>query len=233
MNLQQAYQEQVQSALKAAQHQPIRQAAEILCEALREGGLIHIVGTDMHSTLAAQDVIYRHGNFAAINGMYDPSFSVTHGASRSMYIEELHQCGTFLMEYYRNLSRGDAIIVVDASAKSNACCEVVEKAKEMGLRVVLLYSHRLFAASDFMPQLVCADPQHVLAAADVLLDNGAESSLGGWTDTLLNSYILNLVFLQTFDIMPEADRWNCFYTANGRCRNEQLVEKYYDRVKHI
>lgn len=217
-------------------------AAALLAETVQKDHLIHIFGAGMHSTLAAEDVVYRQGNLVGINGIYDPSFSVTHGASRSLYISELEMCGTFLMEYYRNLSAGDVLIVVDESGKGNACCETVLKAKELGLKVILIYSEATRAAADFKETLVNAKAGDILAMVDVAIDNCVPAhdvalpdipGGGGWLSTIANSYLLNLIFLETCAEIPEADRWHDFHTVDGLEKNENMIEKYFDRIKHI
>ena len=52
--------------------------------------------------------------------------------------------------------------------------------------------------------------------------------------TTLNPFpIVRLIFLETCAEIPEADRWHDFHTVDGLEKNETMIEKYFDRIKHI
>ena len=90
--------------------------------------------------------------------------------------------------------------------------------------------------------MVDAKADDILQMADITIDNCVPAhdvalpdipGGGGWLSTIANSFLLNLIFLETCAKIPQADRWHDFHTAEGLEKNEGMIEKYFDRIKHI
>ncbi|NLY17783.1 MAG: SIS domain-containing protein, partial [Clostridiaceae bacterium] len=122
--------------LLSGQTEEYKKAGRLIAEAVKNKKLIHVIGTEMHSSIAAEEVFFRTGSFANINPLYDPTFSVSHSAARSLYLKEADSCGRFLIECYRNIQQGDLMIIIDTDGIGKACIEVVEKSREMGLKTI-------------------------------------------------------------------------------------------------
>jgi uncharacterized phosphosugar-binding protein len=227
-----------------------QRAGRLISEAVRHKKLIHIVGTEMHSALAAEDIFFRTGSLLNINPLFDPSFSVTHAASRSLYLKEADFCGKFLVEYYRNIHKGDLMIIVDTDGIGRACREVVQKSKELGLDIIVITSREfsenvsnecLYRNDD---KINLCDMKEVnlvidskVPAFDTVLRVEALKVNAGWVSTITNSFILNAIMLAALEIIEEenisADIWDNFYEPSGLRNNEALIDKYIEKIKHL
>jgi uncharacterized phosphosugar-binding protein len=225
-------------------------AAKTLAETISNEKLIHIIGTEIHSSIAAEEIFFRQGSLANVNPMFDPSFSASHYASRALYLKETDLCGEFIMDYYRNINNGDVIILIDNDGVGNACYEVVKKSKEKGLFIIAITSAKFSNAVE--PECQFRNNEKVnlcdIKEIDIIIDNKVPAfdttvdfpGIGrsaGWISTIANSFILNSILLLTLKIIEandiKADVWDNFYSIQGLLNNENLIEKYYDKIKHI
>ena len=232
------------------QTEDYKKAGQMIADAVKNKKLIHIVGTEMHSSIAAEEIFFRAGSLANINPLYDPTFSVTHSAARSLYLKEADSCGQFLFEYYRNIQKGDLIIIIDTDGIGKACKEVVEKSKEMELSVIVVTSRNFSeVVNDNCPyrnsekiNLCNMDGIDLVIdskvpACDTIIRFEELNINSGWVSTIANSFILNAIILAAIETIEkeniEADIWDNFYEANGLQKNEALIDKYIEKVKHI
>ena len=232
------------------QTEDYKKAGQMIADAVKNKKLIHIVGTEMHSSIAAEEIFFRAGSLANINPLYDPTFSVTHSAARSLYLKEADFCGQFLFEYYRNIQKGDLILIIDTDGIGKACKEVVEKSKEMELSVIVVTSRNFSeVVNDNCPyrnsekiNLCNMDGIDLvidskIPAFDTIIRFEELNINSGWVSTIANSFILNAIILAAIETIEkeniEADIWDNFYEANGLQKNEALIDKYIEKVKHI
>jgi len=246
------YHEKVSEILDvlSRQTEDYKKAGRLVAEAVKDQKLIHIVGTEMHSSIAAEDVFFRTGSFACINPLFDPSFSVNHSAARSLYLKEADCCGNFLLEYYRNIHAGDLMIIIDTDGSGKACIEAAEKSRELGLKIIAVTSRSFSEKMDINypyrnnKGINLCDMEGIdlvidnkVPAFDTVIDLKGLKMGTGWVSTIANSFIMNSVFLAAFEIIEEenipADIWYNFYDKDGLAKNDLLIDKYIERVKHI
>ena len=221
-------------------------AAEKMADAVCGGGLIHFFGTDMHTSPSVDEVFFRFGSLASVNPMYDPSMSVNHSAARALYVKECSGCGTFMVEYYRNLSKGDTLVLVDNYAGSRFAVETARKAGELGIFVVAVTSSEFTAAVPEGCAFSSPDGKTLLTPGEVpmLIDNRVppfdaldEQTGEGWVSAIANSFVLNALMMATRKVLRQrnfsADAWQNFYSDKGAARNSELIDEYIYRVKHI
>lgn len=232
------------------QSEVYQRAGRAVAEAVRNKGLIHLVGTEMHSSISVEDFFFRAGSLVNVNPLFDPTFSVTHCASRSLYLKDADLCGTFLVEYYRNIHKGDVMIIVDADGVGRACREVAQKSMELGLTVIAITSK---AFSEKVPEdcsfrndakeNLCDMKQVDLVidskipAFDAVIRYRGLKVESGWVSTIANSFILNAILLEALEIIEEekidAVIWSSFYESDGLKRNEDIIDKYAEKIKHL
>jgi len=227
-----------------------KKAGCLVAEAIKNKRLIHIIGTEMHSSETVEDVFFRTGSFANINPLFDPTFSVNHSAARSLYLKEADCCGRFLVEYYRNIQQGDLMIIVDTDGTGKACIEAVERAREMELKIIVVtspcFSEKIDADYPYRNnnRINLCDMEGIdlvidnkVPAFDAVINLKGLKMETGWVSTIANSFIMNAIFLAAFEIIEEenidADVWYNFYDKEGLAKNECLIDKYIERVKHI
>lgn len=252
MNYVQEYHKKVSEIIDvlSRQAEDYKKAGRMVADAVKNKKLIHVIGTEMHSSIASEDVFFRTGSLASINPLYDPSFSVNHSAARSLYLKEADCCGTFLVEYYRNIQQGDLMIIIDTDGTGKACIEVAEKSREMGLKTIVVTSRNFSEKidSDYCyrnnQKINLCDMEGIdlvidnkVPAFDAVINLKGLKTVTGWVSTIANSFIMNAILLAAFEIIEEenieADVWHNFYDADGLAKNECLIDKYIEKIKHI
>jgi len=221
-------------------------AAQRMSDVVCADGLIHIFGTDMHTTSSVDEAFFRFGTLAAINPMYDPSIAVTHNAARAWYVKEFSECSSFLIEYYRNLSKGDVLLLLDNNGRSHFSTEAAKKAAEMGLEVIAITSE---AHTMAMPEdsAVCAKDGiklQTMPEVSLVIDNAVppfdalDALTGqGWVSAIANSFILNALVMAVCAELTKRGRlvdiWQNFDVIDGASHNQKLINQYISRIKHI
>ena len=221
-------------------------AAQQMADVVNADGLIHVLGTDMHTTSSVDELFFRFGALAAINPLYDPSMAVTHNAARALYVKEFGQCSSFLIEYYRNISKGDVMLLLDNNGRSCFSTQAAKKAAEMGVTVIAITSeaHTMAMQED---STVCAEPcvkLQTMSEVSLVIDNAVppfdalDGLTGlGWVSAIANSFILNAIMITVHAELTKRkksiDFWQNFDTADGAARNQKLIEQYINRIKHI
>lgn len=242
------YKNSVNKLISELSSGPYEEAGRILADTLEHGGLVHIVGTELHSSMSAEDMFFRNGALVGVNPLFDPTLSVNHSAARAFYMKNAPDLGWFLMEYYRNISAGDAIIIVDNEGVGTIPYEIIKWSREKKLEIILVTS--VASANAIRPESPFRNSERVNIAdmevrlvidnkvppkdAVVPLSNEKES---GWLSTIANSYILNMLTLSAIACLEDrgvaCDTWNDFITAEGCGQNEDYIQEYYEKIKHI
>ena len=79
----------------------IQKAAEKMAEVIAADDVVHVIGPGGHSNMAVEEVLWRAGGFAAMNGILDPGTNLIHGGARSMIIERTPGYGIKVLVAYR------------------------------------------------------------------------------------------------------------------------------------
>ena len=165
-------------------------------------------------------------------------------------MKEVDYCGKFLVEYYRNIHKGDVIIIVDTDGIGRACREIVQKSEELGLAIIVITSKKFSKSISADCSFRNNSKQNLcdMAEVDLVVDSGVPAfdaviSIeklkveAGWVSTIANSFILNAILLSAIEIIEKenikADIWNNFYDSCGLSRNEGYIDKYIGRIKHL
>jgi len=243
-----AYKNSINKLISELSDRPYKEAGEILADTIEHGGLVHIVGTGIHSSMSAEDMFFRTGALVVVNPLFDPTLSVTHSAAKAFYMKNAPDLGTFLMEYYRNISAGDAIIIVDNEGIGTIPYEIIKWSSEKELKIIVVtsidYANSIDKENCYRnPERINITDMDVSLVIDnkvpindtaVILSNGMQS---GWVSTIANSFILNMVTLSTIECLEDrgikCDLWHDFITTEGCNRNESFIDKYYERIRHI
>jgi len=195
------------------QREKIDSAAKLVADTVKSGGLIHIAGCDMHTGPICAGFFSCEGTLACINLITDPTYSTMHSVSRAAYLRDAPLVGQFLMEYYRNIATNDTLILNDLSATGPAAAEMLDFAKKKGVKTVYIG--------------IKDDP-----GADLSLRVDQPAQLAG-VYLLGLLWMLNLSAIEMLEqggISP--DIWASYDEDGGR-KNEELISKYINRIKHI
>lgn len=229
------------SEIRETQTEAIKQAAELVSNSIKEGGVIHVFGTG-HSSLLARELFFRAGSLAPINFVLDVSITGTVAPIKSSYLERIEGIGDVLFDHARPQEE-DSFIVISNSGRNAVPIEFAMKASKEGYPVIAITS-KTYSLDQPSRH---TDNKRLLDIGDIVIDNCGkigdiavefdEMEQGvGATSTIAGSYILNAIVVQTADrLIDKGIEPPIFKSGNlekGMEFNQKLIEKYRDRIRN-
>ena len=228
----------------------IEKAAKFMADTYEKGGLIHIFGTGAHSSIAGEEFFLRPGSLMNINPIFDPGLSVTHGAYRSWMIEKLNGYATPVLDYYK-INQGDVMIIVNAYGINSVTIEAAIESKRKGATVIAVTSKdfALSVSRDYPSRHYSQKCLHELKEVDLVIDShvpagdcvseipGIEQKLGA-VSTICNCIVLGLLntaavkLLIDMGIEPDMIK-SPYYIKDANTNNSNMINKYYEIIRHI
>jgi len=237
-----------QQGLIKREAQSIEEAAKVVTESLRKGGILHMFGSG-HSHLPPEEGFYRSGGIAAINPLLDPSLMFHEGVEKSITLEKTEGYATrFIVPKY-DLRPDDVMMVFSASGRNNAPIEVALAAHEKGLYTIGVTSN---AYSDAYPSRH-ASGKHLRDVVDLVLDHNVppgdnlveiaekpELGTTGGASTILAMVLVNAVLaqvIQNFLLAGEDPPMiRCPNVGSEKAAleaNAKTFERYRSRISHL
>jgi len=122
------------------QNESFDKASDILADCVADGRLIYVWGPGGHSSIFAEDVMYRKGELAAVNPIIDPGISLSHGAVKEINgLERVEGLGKIIIKYNR-IQKDDVIIFGSAYGINPVLIEAVMECKKIGAKVLAVTS---------------------------------------------------------------------------------------------
>ena len=179
----------------------IQQAAALVADCLKQGGVVHTFGTG-HAHLIAAEPFYRAGGLAPVDAILDDRITFSHGAFESTRAERTAGLAADILQSI-SLTPQDVAIVISNSGRNAVPVEMALLLKERGVKVIAITS---------LAQSQASSPRNPLGlrlfeVANLVLDNcvpvgdGALSVPGvsfpvGPTSTVAGAAIINSIFVQ-------------------------------------
>lgn len=244
------YYEAVVSVLRAIEEQEkasIDRAAAVLAEKIAEDRLIHVIGPGGHSNMAVEEVLWRAGGLAPVNGILDAGTNLIHGAKRSNIIERTPGYAKGVLDAY-GVGAGDVLVIVNAYGINAMTIDCALECKKRGVTSVAITSDSF--AKTVPKDAPARHPSglNLYEIADIYINNhlplgdavveieGMEQKMGP-TSTFANSFTINLLMIRTAEkllamgIQPPV--WTSANLPGGDELNKRYEEKYFPRVKHL
>ncbi len=134
--------------VRDTQHDKFDKAAELIAKAIIEKKMVHFWGPGGHSSIFAEDVIYREGELACINPIIDPNISLGHGALKEVnYFERVVGMGKAIIKYNR-IKAGDVVVIGSAYGVNPVCIQGALECKRLGAVVIAITSPAFSDALD-------------------------------------------------------------------------------------
>jgi uncharacterized phosphosugar-binding protein len=159
---------EAQRAMMDHQAASIEEAARVITESLRRGGVLHMFGSG-HSHLPAEEGFYRSGGLAPVSPLLDPSLMFHEGTEKCIALEKWDGYATRFVVPRFDLRPEDVIMVFSASGRNNAPIEVAIAARAKGLYTIGVTSHRY---SEAFPSRHPSG-KHLAHVVDLVLDHDA------------------------------------------------------------
>ncbi len=223
--------------IRRTQRDVIEDAARRLADAFSGRGILHAFGCG-HSGLLVQDLYYRAGGSMLVNPIFAHDLMLHHRPVwLTSHFERLEGYARTLLEGV-TIDPEDVLLVVSTSGKNAVPVGMALAARERGLPVIALTSV-IYAETG-------ATSTRLHEVADVVLDNGCVAGDAvvsvdgldqkvGAASTVAGSYILQAMMARVAELLAERGaEVPIFYSGNlsdGSEKNEQLMEKYRERLK--
>lgn len=225
--------------VEETQASSIEEAARLVTESLKKGGLLHVFGCG-HSQMYGMELFYRAGGLVPVNAILTPALSLEPKAPLSTFGERQEGLAKTILDN-EDISQGDVMIVVSTSARNAVPIEMAMEAKQRGLKVIALISKN-FADSVTSRH---SSGTKVHDHADVVLDNcgdsgdaamaieGLESRFGP-TSSIIGFSILQAIVVQAVDNLVKdgvnPPIWVSSNLDKGDLINKNYINQYRSRV---
>lgn len=234
--------------IEDGQGENFKTAGKAIGDAIIADRLVHVVGTGGHTNIPAYDMFFRAGGFAAVN--FIPSLAAYYGAVPATYgmkTERLPGYMNCVIDYYR-VSKGDVAIVFNNIGVNAGTIDAAMACKEKGAYTIGV------AGTDWMKGIpkdhITRHPsrKNMMDIVDLFIDDynpigdsvvefdGFDrpvAPISGITD----AYIVRRMELEAVEYMlAKGVKPPIYMSANrvgGDEANKELINKYFNRIKHL
>ena len=242
--LYQNYYEQVDIVLEKVQntqHKAIETAAQMIANSWKQDGMLYVFGCG-HSHIIGEDLFYRAGGTASICAMLDSDLMLHGGAVKSSHYEKITGLATPIFQRYQ-LTKRDVLIVVSTSGINSVPIEMAMCAKERGIPVIAIVSMAYQEDASRHPS-----GKKLCEVADIVIDNcvchgdaavqlPGTAIYAGPISTISSCYIAQAMVIQADEELLQACITPPIYVSGnipgGMERNQNLIDRYMPRIKHL
>ena len=214
------------------------QAAHWIADTIINDKVIHTFGTG-HSHMIGLELFVRAGGLANVNGMLDSLVTTAEGARRSAEVERIPGLASIIWDQH-TIAQDDIIIVISNSGRNAMPIEMAMKAKEYGMKLIGITS---MAQSRQYPSRHHSGKK-LYEICDLVIDNhvpsgdglmNIDNNLTGAASTMSGVFIVNTIATEAMKIAAKKGAKIPIYHSQNidGYSNEELYEKYQNRVKHL
>jgi uncharacterized phosphosugar-binding protein len=118
----------------------IKEAGELVAEAIVQGGILHVFGVG-HSHMLAEEAFFRAGGLAAVNAIFEPSLMLHEGVLKSARLENLTGFAQILLDHYE-VKEKDVLLLISNSGVNAVPVEMAIEAKRRNVPTIAITSVR-------------------------------------------------------------------------------------------
>ena len=245
------YKEQIFGILDkiAAEEESITAAATVIADAIMDGQIINVVGPGGHSNIPVQEVTYRAGVLAPMNGMLDAGTNLMMGGRRTTCYERLPgYAGAMLDAYEVGNSPDKVLIICNAYGMNSMTIDCALEAKKRGLisigvtsesfcRTIPVGHQSRHPSGQSLCDLVDIFVNSHIPYGDAIIQIDGVSAKVGPTSTFGNIFAVNCITMRAAEIMAERGFdppvWTSSNLPDGDDLNQKYAELYKGRVRHL
>ncbi len=238
---------QLLDRVAAEEREPIARAAEAMASQIQAGHLVRVMGTGAHSMMAVEEVLWRAGGLASIDGILDEGFALISGAQRSNAIERLPGYAPAILSKW-GVETGELLVIVNAYGVNAATIDAAIYCRENGITSVAVTSVELQRALPAGHPSRHPSGQNVCDLADIVVDSkvpmgdatmevpGVGERMGA-ISTVSNAFIVNALMIETAAELARRDVpvpiWKSANSPGGDEANRALLAAYGPRVRKL
>jgi uncharacterized phosphosugar-binding protein len=214
----------------------INEAADLIFEAINNGGRFLVTGTG-HSHMFAEEFYVRAGGFAQVYPILPSEFLLHEHPLKSTEVERVEKYAKVIMKLYK-ISSKDVLVIASNSGRNGMIVELAKLSKECGAKVIAFTNPNRFANEKSRH----SSGKYLYEYADVMIDNCAgigDASFEvqeagccmGATSTIAGAFVAQtLSILLAKKFYKNGMKPPVFKSSNiegGDEWNRELFEKFY------
>lgn len=228
-------------AVYQSQNEQLNTAAQWLGEALAKDHWLYAFGTG-HSHMLAEEIFYRAGNLGRANPILDDRLMMHKHAIEATYLERKEGLAEEILSHYP-VEAGDVLIVASNSGRNAVPIELALLGRERGMKVIAITN---LTQSTAWPSRHPSG-KRLCDAAELTIDTcgldgdacleleGLPGKIGP-TSTITGAFIVNAIITGGIEhALSLGHTPEIFISSNtsGDDHNDQILQKYKDRVRHL
>lgn len=228
-------------SVQATQTAGIEAGAHLITESWKQDGMLYVFGCG-HSHIIGEDLFYRAGGTASICAMLDSDLMLHGGAVKSSHYEKMTGLAAPIFQRYQ-LTKRDVLMVVSTSGINSVPIEMAMCAREQGIPVIAIVSMAYQEDVSRHPS-----GKKLCEVADIVIDNcvchgdaavqlPGTAIYAGPISTISSCYIAQAMVIQADEELLQAGITPPIYVSGnipgGMERNQNLIERYMPRIKHL
>ncbi|MCE5219601.1 SIS domain-containing protein [bacterium] len=240
------YIEAVQGGLRQlaeTQQEPMREAAEVITEAIVDRRQVFSFGAS-HSFILTEEMVYRTGGLMLVNPIYPQGMNLmVRPLTMTSQIERLPDYGALLL---RNspVKAKDVLILSSTSGRNHVILDMALAAREMGVTTIGI------TALDYSREVASRHPsgKRLFELVDVVIDTCSPkgdaavefegfAQKSGPLSTVLGCTVVNALICQVIqNLLDRGETPPVFISANldgGDEHNARLLEENRDRIHYL
>lgn len=230
-------------SLISSQRQAITRAAELITDAVHDGGSLFAFGAS-HSFIIAEELVYRTGGLMLFNPIYPHGMNLSvRPMTMTSKLERIEGLGRELL-LGSPAKRGDLLLIASTSGRNAVAIDMALAARERGIAVIgvtsLAYSRGVTSRH--------SSGKRLLDLCDIVLDNGAPygdaavrvgdfPQAVGPLSTVLGCALVNALVVEVAAAMLDRGlEPPVFMSANldgGDEYNDRMLAQYRDRIHYL
>ncbi len=229
--------------IKGEQADNIKQAGQIIGEALAAGGVVHTFGTG-HSHIIAEEVFFRAGGIAAINPILDERLIFLKGALESTRAERESGLARSLIEL-EDVKSVDACIIISNSGRNAGPVEMALEMKVRNVRVIAITNleqsrsaESRHASGKKLYELADVAVNNCVPTGDALISLDGLNSRTGASSTVAGAAIVHSIIIEALSELvkkgvnpPVLQSANVEGTTADTLR--EVLSRYQSRVRYL